>query len=106
MFGGLSTTIHSGGGLKEFFEKRGETLLIGYRLEREKYTRIAETFMDIYISVVIAAPMILMLLLILISISQMDFGLTQNQLSILIISIISVINIIFIGFLHIKQPNV
>ncbi len=105
LFSGLSTTIHSGGGLKEFFEKRGETLLIGYRLEREKYTRIAETFMDIYISVVIAAPMILMLLLILISISQMNFGLTQNQLTILIISIISVINIIFIGFLHLRQPG-
>ena len=36
LFNGVATTIHSGGSLKEFFEKRGETLLVNYRLEEEK----------------------------------------------------------------------
>lgn len=105
LFSGLSTTINSGGNLGEFFEKRAETLLISYRLEREKYTKMAETFMDIYISVVIAAPMILMLLLVMISITGIDTGFSTNQLTIGIILIISLINIVFLAFLHVRQPS-
>lgn len=105
LFAGLSTTISSGGSLTEFFEKRSETLLVSYRLEREKYTKIAETFMDIYISVVIAAPMILMLLLIMLSVSSPELGFTPQFLSFLIISVLSLINIVFLVFLHLKQPS-
>mgnify|MGYP001588457759 FL=1 len=105
LFGGLSTTIYSGGSLQTFFEKRAETLLISYRLEREKFTKVAETFMDIYISVVIAAPMILMLLLIMISVSGISVGFGPGQISLLIILVISLMNILFLAFLHVKQPS-
>lgn len=104
LFSGLAVTIHSGGGLKEFFTKRSETLLLSYRLEREKFTKSAETFMDIYISVVIAAPMILMLLLIMISISGLGLTFTQTQLSLIIVGAVSLINVAFLMFLHLKQP--
>ena len=104
LFLGLSTTINSGGSLKEFFEKRSETLLNEYRLEREKYTKLAETFMDIYISVIIAAPMILMLLLIMISLSKISIGFTPFQITLLIIMVIALINTVFLIFLKIKQP--
>ncbi len=104
LFSGLSTTINSGGDLKDFFEKRADTLLIAYRLEREKYTRIAETFMDIYISVVIAAPMILMLLFIMISVTNISTGFSTGGITFIMISIIGLINILFIGFLNVKQP--
>ena len=69
LFSGLATTINSGGDLPNFFEERSKSLLFEHRLEREKNTKTAETFMDIYISVVIAAPMILMLLLMMMKIS-------------------------------------
>lgn len=105
LFAGLSTTINSGGSLNEFFQKRAESLLIDYRLEREKYTKVAETFMDIYISVVIAAPMILMLLLIMISISGFSLPFAPNQMTLIIVLIIGLINIVFIGVLHVKQPT-
>jgi len=105
LFSGLSTTINSGGSLTEFFEKRAETLLIEYRLEREKFTKTAETFMDIYISVVIAAPMILMLLIIIISISGIKIAFSSGQLTGIIIGVIILVNIIFLGALHIKQPK-
>jgi archaeal flagellar protein FlaJ len=105
LFSGLATTINSGGDLKEFFEKRSETLLMSYRLEREKYTRVAETFMDIYISVVIAAPMILMLLLVMIAVSGIEVGFSLGAMTFLIIAIIALINVIFIGFLNMKQPT-
>ena len=105
LLSGLSTTIKSGGDLKDFFEKRSETLLLSYRLEREKYSKTAETFMDVYISIVIAAPMILMLLLIIMSVSNFGIGLSSGQLTFLIVSIITIINIVFLFFLHINQPE-
>ncbi len=105
LFSGLATTINSGGDFAEFFNKRAETLLMDYRLEREKYTKTAETFMDIYISVVIAAPMVLMLLLIMLIMGSFEIGLSITQVSFLIISITVLVNVFFLIFIHLKQPN-
>jgi len=105
LFSGLSTTISTGGNLGEFFEKRAESLMTSYRLERESYTKVAETFMDIYISVVIATPMILLLLLVMLSISGIDLGFSPEFLSIGITGAVAVINVIFLGVLHLKQPT-
>lgn len=105
LFNGLATTITSGGDLPEFFDKRAETLLFEHRLEREKYTRTAETFMDIYISVVIAAPMILMLLLIMMKVSGLGIGLSLSTITLLMVVGIAMINVFFITFLYLKQPR-
>jgi len=105
LFNGLATTINSGGDLSEFFEKRAQRLLFEYRIEREKYTKTAETFMDIYISVVIAAPMILMLLLMMIRISGLGISLSASMITLIMTSGVSIINIIFLTFLHLKQPT-
>jgi len=106
VFSGLGTTINSGGNLSEFFEKRAETLLVSYRLEREKFTHIAEMFMDIYISVVIAAPMILMLLLVMIGVAMPNAtsGFSIEMITFLIVFVIALINSVFLIFLQIKQP--
>jgi len=105
VFTGLSTTITSGGNLQNFFEKRAETLLMGYRLEREKFSKLAETFMDIYITVVIAAPMILLLVFILLSVGDFNIGFTPSGMTWIIISIIAIVNFIFLAIIHIKQPS-
>ncbi|MBU0760640.1 MAG: type II secretion system F family protein [Nanoarchaeota archaeon] len=105
LFSGLSTTITSGADLSEFFEKRAETLLLGYRIEREKYTQLVETFLDIYISVVIAAPMIFLLLLVMMAVSGMGVALSSFQISVLAVLIIAVLNIVFLLFLQMKQPS-
>jgi len=101
----LATTITSGGNLANFFDKRAQSLLFDYRLEREKYTKTVETFMDIYISVVIAAPMILMLLLMMIRISGLGISLSSSMITLAMILGVSLINIIFLTFLHLKQPK-
>jgi len=105
LFNGLATTITSGGNLQKFFDKRAQSLLFDYRLEREKFTRTAETFMDIYISVVIAAPMILMLLLMMIKISGLGISLSIQLITLIMIVSVVVINIIFLTFLQLKQPE-
>jgi len=101
----LATAITSGGSLPTFFEKRAQSLLFEHRLEREKYTKTAETFMDIYISVVIAAPMILMLLLMMMKISGLGIPISNTLLTVLMGLGVAIINVIFIGFLNLKQPS-
>lgn len=104
---GLATAITSGGLLHDFLDKHSEGLLFDYKLEREKYTKTSETFMDIYISIVIAAPMILLMLFVIMgsTCALSDFiGLSTNALAFLIILGIVVLNIGFLIFLRIKQP--
>jgi len=105
LFTGISTTLSSGGNLSDFFAKRAETLLVDYRLEREKYTKVAETFMDIYISVVIAAPMILMLVVVMMSLSGLNLPFTPGEINLMTISAIALINLVFLMFLKFKQPS-
>src|SRR3989344_2333432 len=105
LFNGLATTINSGGDLPEFFEKRSQSLLFDHRLEKEKQAKASETFMDIYISAVIAAPMILMLLLMMMRISGLGISLSTGMISLIMILAVSLINILFLAFLHIKQPE-
>lgn len=105
---GLATTITSGGDLHQYLDKHADSLLFDYKLEREKYTKTSETYMDIYISIAIAAPMIfLMLFVIMGSTGTLTnyIGLDVSTLSILIILGIGFINVLFLLFLHLKQPR-
>ncbi len=106
IFNGLATTINSGGDLPRYFEERSSTLLFEYNLEKEKNTKLAETFMDIYISVVIAAPMILMLLLMMMRISGLGVPFSTGAITLMMISGVMFINLIFLTFLHLKQPTI
>jgi len=102
---GLATTITSGGDMHDFLDKHAETLLFDFRLEREKYTKTSETLMDIYISIVIAAPMIMLMLFVIMGSTGMYFlGLTTEVMSFLIILSIVILNIGFLLFLRMKQP--
>ncbi|MBS3079716.1 type II secretion system F family protein [Candidatus Pacearchaeota archaeon] len=104
---GFATALTSGGNLNEFLTKHSETLLFDYKLEREKYTKTSETFMDIYISIVIAAPMIFLMLFVIMGstgILSGFLGLGVNELNLLIIFGIILINIGFLFFLRMKQP--
>ncbi|MCK5606602.1 type II secretion system F family protein [Candidatus Pacearchaeota archaeon] len=103
LLNGLATTITSGGNLPEFFDKRASTLLFDYRIEREKEIRASETFMDIYISLVIAAPMILMLLLMMMKISGLGIQLSTNMITVVMVLGVSTINVFFLMFLILKQ---
>lgn len=103
LLNGLSTTINSGGDLSIFFDKRAGSLLFEHKLEQEKRNKAAETFMDIYISVVIAAPMIFMLLLMMMKISGLGISLSTSMISLVMVLGVSMVNIGFLTFLHLKQ---
>ncbi len=105
LYNGLATNITSGGNLAEFFEKRSQSLLLDYRLQRERQTKSNETFIDIYISIVIAAPMILMLLLMMVQISGLGLSVSPSAISLMMVLGVAGVNAIFLMFLRIKQPN-
>jgi len=107
LLNGFSTSITSGGDLHSFLEKHGEGLLFDYKLEREKYTKVSEIFMDIYISVVIAAPMILLILFVIMGSTGMNWlGLDPKIMGYLIILIVALLNTFFLIFLRLKQPTI
>jgi flagellar protein FlaJ len=106
LFDGLATTITSGGELTDYLSKHSDSLLFDYRLEREKYTHVAETFMNIYISVVVAAPMILMMLFVLMSMTSLEAGsFSPSMIGLLSVLVIGLLNIGFLIFLNAKQPK-
>ncbi len=102
---GLANAISTGTRITTFLDKRSESLLFNYKLERERYTKVAETFMNIYISAVIAAPLVLMLTFFLMSLGGLGIGLGLNTISLLIVLVVVLINIGFLTFLHFKQPK-
>lgn len=102
---GLATNISSGGSLKTYLEKKAETYLIDYKLEGKKYIDMAGTFMDIYISILIAAPLIMMLMFVIMSVADLNMGgMSLNSLLFLTVGIVVVLNIVFIFVLNLKQP--
>ncbi|RMD45289.1 hypothetical protein D6829_02735 [Candidatus Pacearchaeota archaeon] len=107
LFNGLATNISTGGELKDYLEKKAETFLMDYKLERKRYTDLAGTFMDIYISILIAAPLILMMVFIVMNISGLTIaGLGINTLLAISIAAIVLVNVIFLVILSIKQPKI
>lgn len=107
VFSGLATNISTGGALKNYLEKKAENFLVDYRLERQKYSELAGTFMDVYISILIAAPLILVMMLIVMNVAGLGMGgMSITTLLMLAVFGISIVNVIFIFVLNAKQPKV
>ena len=106
LFNGLAINISSGGELKAYLEKKAEDYLMDYKLERQKYASLAGTFMDIYISVLIAAPLVLMMLFVVMNVSGLGLSLGIKSLLAISVGLVILLNIIFLVVLQFKQPKV
>ena len=92
--------------MKSYLENKSENFLLDYKLERKKYIDLASTFMDIYISILIAAPMILMLMFIVMNVAGLGFeGFSIDFLLMISILVIIVVNILFLVAINLKQPK-
>ena len=105
LLNGLAITINSGGDLAKFLDKRAESLLFEYKLKKDKQTQMAATFMDIYISIVIAAPMIFLLLLMVMKISGLGVAMPVSTITLILVFSVTMINILFLVFLHMKKTE-
>lgn len=106
LFSGFATNISTGGSLKNYLDQKAQGYLLDYRLEREKYTDLAGTFMDVYISILIAAPLVLMMMFIVMNVSGLGIaGMSIEILLFLSVAGIALMNILFLVVLNIKQPK-
>ncbi|MCS7134470.1 MAG: type II secretion system F family protein [Candidatus Pacearchaeota archaeon] len=106
LLNGIATTTKTGGSLKKYLEEKAKDLLLEYRLKREKYSESVSVISDIYTALLIAAPLMLMLTLAIISMVGSEFaGIKITELAILGMIIISFLNIIFLIFIHITHPK-
>jgi flagellar protein FlaJ len=103
---GISTTISSGGDLKEYLNKIAEDTLLDYKLRRKRFTTMSETYADIYTGLLVAAPLMFMLILVLMNVIGGGLGgMDSGTLAAIGIGALIVINIGFIVFLQFSQPE-
>jgi len=105
---GMSSTIESGGDLRQYLNDKSDDALLKFKHEQKKYLELLATYSEIYVGVVIAAPLLLIVTFaILEKISPTIFG-----MSIALVSIVStflllpLINIFFILFLETTKSGV
>lgn len=106
LLNGISATITSGGNLSSYLNEKAKDNLLDYKLSREKYANTIAMFADIYTALLIAAPLIFMLILVIISsLGTGLIGLDPSSLSTIGIVVIAVMNVIFLIFLELTQPK-
>jgi len=107
-FEGMINTIEAGGDLKNYLSEKSKEAMMAYRLERQKYVEAIATYSDIYIGILIAAPLFFISTLALVSMLGGSVGgfSIDTLIALGTYLIIPVLNIFFIIFLEINQPQV
>ncbi|MBI5803077.1 type II secretion system F family protein [Candidatus Pacearchaeota archaeon] len=107
LLNGMISSIESGGSIKSFLKNKSEDTLIRYRLERKKYVETLSTYTDIYTAILIAAPLLFVIVLVLISIvgsklGGLEIGFIEKIGTFVVVP---ALNIGFIIFMNIVQPE-
>ncbi|MBI2105542.1 type II secretion system F family protein [Candidatus Woesearchaeota archaeon] len=108
LINGMIGSIESGGSIKNFLKSKAEDTLIRYRLDRKKYVEVLSTYSDIYTAILIAAPLLFVIVLVLISIvgtkiGGLDISLVEKLGTFVVVP---ALNIGFIVFMNIVQPEI
>lgn len=105
---GLVSTIETGGDLKQYLGSKASDALTTYKLERTKYTETLATYSDIYIGVLIAAPLLFAVTLAIINMLGGKIG--GFDVKFLAMAgtfiVLPFLNVAFIIFLNLVQPEV
>jgi flagellar protein FlaJ len=99
---GLTTTIESGGDIKNFLRVKSEQAMFDWRLKRERFLQQVSTYAEFYVGIMIAAPLFLIALFAVMSMIQPTIrGVSIIDLTkISIYVLIPFINIAFLFFLR------
>ncbi|MBU2639158.1 MAG: type II secretion system F family protein [Nanoarchaeota archaeon] len=108
LLNGMRSTVESGGNLKVYLKNKAEDTFTNYKNERKKYVETLATYSDIYTAVLIAAPLLFIVVLVLISLVGSKLGgLDISFIEKLgIYFVIPAFNVAFIIFLNIMQPEI
>ncbi|NIM47254.1 MAG: hypothetical protein GTN40_03805 [Candidatus Aenigmarchaeota archaeon] len=103
---GILTTIQTGGNLNNFLKEEAEKAMFDYRIRRNKYVQQLTIYADFYTALLIAAPLIFIIMLPILSIMQGTlFGFGIHELINLGLISLTVLNIGFLIFLQLTQPK-
>ena len=102
---GISFTISEGGDLPQYLKQMAEKSLFDYRIKREKYLHTLSTYADIYTALLVAAPLMMLSMLGILSViggEIIGFGIGE-LITILTFVILPFLNIAFIAFIHLTS---
>ncbi len=101
---GILTTIQTGGSLSSFLKEESDKALFDYRMKRNKYVQQLTIYADFYTALLIAAPLVFIIMLPILSVMQGTlFGLGITELINLGLIALVVLNIMFLMFLQLTQ---
>ncbi len=107
LLNGLISTIESGGDLKNYLSEKAKDAVAQYKLDRQKQVEALGTYSDVYTSILIAAPLLIIVTLAIInSIGGQIAGLPVTVVAwIGIAGLLPLMNFGFMAFLHLTQPE-
>ena len=107
LLNGMVGSIGTGGNIKTYLKSKAQDTLIRYRLERKKYVETLSTYSDIYTALLIAAPLLFVIVLVLISIVGSKLGGLEISFieKIGTFVVVPAMNVGFIVFMNIVQPD-
>ncbi len=105
---GIESTIEKGGDLTNYLNEMSEKALFDYKMKREKYLNTLSAYADIYTALLIAAPMMMLAILGILSVIGGDIGgfSIRDMMFLITLGIIPILNIGFIAFVHMTYPGV
>lgn len=107
LLNGMVSTIETGGDLRGYLKGKADDMLNTYRLERKKEVEALGTYSEIYTSILIAAPLLLVVTLaIMNSITGSIAGMSISTVAYLGVGLgLPLLNIGFIVFLQMQTSN-
>jgi flagellar protein FlaJ len=108
ILGGINSNIEKGGDLVKYLKEMSNKSLFDYRMRREKYLKTLSTYADIYTALLVAAPLMMLAVLgILSMIGGEILGLRIPDLITLItFAVLPALNVAFLAFIHVTYPGV
>jgi flagellar protein FlaJ len=105
---GISSTIEKGGDLPSFMRTMAEKTMFEYRMRREQYSNTLSMLSDVYTAVLIAAPLMMLLTLVMMNVIGGDvFGLgVPDVIAMMTWVVIPGLNLAFLAFIHASSPKV
>jgi len=105
---GMASTIEKGGNLIEYLKEMSDKALFEYRMRREKYLKTLSTYADIYTALLVAAPLMMLAVLGVMSIIGGEIlGMTiQDIINLITWAVLPFLNIAFLAFIHVTYPGV
>jgi len=105
---GIMKTIQTGGNITQFLREQSDKALFDYRMKREKYNQNLAVYADLYTALLIAAPLLFIAILSVLSIlGGSIYGVaSQDLIRLGIFFLIPTLNTLFLVFIHLSQPRV